>query len=178
VNPNRYDDTSKLNYLCAAGVCFMYLVALNTKLREMGWFKRKKINEPDILNFLDLVSLGTVCDVVPLIGLNRAIVKQGLKVLKKRSNLGLKTVGCDSTLHKSYKVFNPRLDLFFNTFSPCLTMALFKPINGTTSHTVPNETKSKKFKISGSFIFFLLNQPISRNFVLSATKYIKQTQTR
>ena len=92
VNPNRHDDTSKLSYLCAAGVCFMYLVALNTKLREMGWFKRKKINEPDILNFLDLVSLGTVCDVVPLIGLNRAIVKQGLKVLKKRSNLGLKTL--------------------------------------------------------------------------------------
>jgi len=92
VNPNRYDDTSNLNYLCAAGVCFMYLVALNKKLREEGWFKNNKIIEPNILNFLDLVSLGTVCDVVPLVGLNRAIVKQGLKVLKKRSNLGLKTL--------------------------------------------------------------------------------------
>ena len=92
VNPNRYDDTSKLNYLCAAGVCFMYLVSLNKKLRETEWFKDKKINEPNLLNFLDLVSLGTVCDVVPLVGLNRAIVKQGLKVLKKRSNLGLKTL--------------------------------------------------------------------------------------
>ena len=92
VNPNRYDDTSKLNYLCAAGVCFMYLVSLNKKLRETEWFKDKKINEPNILNFLDLVSLGTVCDVVPLVGLNRAFVKQGLKILKKRSNLGLKTL--------------------------------------------------------------------------------------
>ena len=92
VNPNRYDDTSKLNYLCAAGVCFMYLVSLNKKLREAEWFKDKKINEPNILNFLDLVSLGTVCDVVPLVGLNRAFVKQGLKILKKRSNLGLKTL--------------------------------------------------------------------------------------
>jgi len=92
VNPNRYDDTSGLNYLCAAGVCFVFLVALNRKLRETNWFKDNKITEPNILDFLDLVSLGTVCDVVPLIGLNRAIVKQGLKVFKKRTNLGLKTL--------------------------------------------------------------------------------------
>ena len=92
VNPNRYDDTSGLNYLCAAGVCFVFLVGLNKKLRDEDWFKKNNINEPNILNFLDLVSLGTVCDVVPLIGLNRAIVKQGLKIIKKRSNLGLKTL--------------------------------------------------------------------------------------
>jgi len=92
VNPNRLDDTSKLNYLCAAGVCFMFLVAMNKKLRDENWFTLNKINEPKILKFLDLVSLATVCDVVPLIGLNRAIVKQGLKVLKNRSNLGLKTL--------------------------------------------------------------------------------------
>ena len=92
VNPNRYDDTSELNYLCAAGVCFVFLVGLNKKLRDENWFKNNNINEPNILNSLDLVSLGTVCDVVPLIGLNRAIVKQGLKIIKKRSNLGLKTL--------------------------------------------------------------------------------------
>ena len=92
VNPNRYDDTSGLNYLCAAGVCFVFLVALNKKLREKNWFKKNNINEPNILNFLDLVSLGTVCDVVPLVGLNRAIVKQGLQIFKNRTNLGLKTL--------------------------------------------------------------------------------------
>ncbi len=92
VNPNRLDDDSGLNYLCAAGVCFVFLVALNKKLRESMWFKENNIKEPNMLNFLDLVSLGTVCDVVPLIGLNRAFVKQGLKVLKNRSNLGLKTL--------------------------------------------------------------------------------------
>ena len=92
VNPNRYDDTSSLDYLCASGVCFIFLIALNKKLRDEDWFNKNKINEPDLLNLLDLVSLGTVCDVVPLIGLNRAIVKQGLKVIKKRSNLGLKTL--------------------------------------------------------------------------------------
>jgi len=92
VNPNRYDDSSELNYLCAAGVCFVFLVALNKKLRNENWFKQNKISEPKILEFLDLVSLGTVCDVVPLIGLNRAFVKQGLKVITQRSNLGLKTL--------------------------------------------------------------------------------------
>ena len=92
INPNRHDDNSNLNYLCAAGVCFVFLVALNKKLREKKWFEKNNIKEPNMLNFLDLVSLGTVCDVVPLIGLNRAMVKQGLKILKKRSNLGLKTL--------------------------------------------------------------------------------------
>ena len=92
INPNRHDDTSNLNYLCAAGVCFVFLVALNKKLREKKWFEKNNIKEPNMLNFLDLVSLGTVCDVVPLIGLNRAMVKQGLLILKKRSNLGLKTL--------------------------------------------------------------------------------------
>ncbi|HIO51181.1 MAG TPA: single-stranded-DNA-specific exonuclease RecJ, partial [Pelagibacteraceae bacterium] len=116
VNPNRYDDTSKLNYLCAAGVCFMFLVALNKKLRDRNWFEKKKINEPNILNFLDLVSLGTVCDVVPLVDLNRAIVTQGLKILKKRLNLGLKTLydlckieSQPTTYHLGY-ILGPRIN--------------------------------------------------------------------
>ena len=92
VNPNRFEDRSELNYLCAAGVCFMFLVALNKRLRDQNWFSINAIKEPDLMNVLDLVSLGTVCDVVPLIGINRAFVKQGLKVLKKKNNLGLKTL--------------------------------------------------------------------------------------
>ena len=116
VNPNRYDDKSNLNYLCAAGVCFMFLVALNKKLRELNWFKKNNINEPDLINYLDLVSLGTVCDVVPLVGLNRAIVSQGLEILKKKSNLGLKTLknicGIESNLntyHLGY-ILGPRIN--------------------------------------------------------------------
>ena len=101
VNPNRFDDESRLNYLCAAGVCFMFLIALNKKLRELKWFNTKKVNEPNLLDYLDLVSLGTVCDVVPLVGLNRAIVSQGLELMKK-TNLGLKTLknicGIDSNI--------------------------------------------------------------------------------
>ena len=92
VNPNRIDDNSNLQYLCAAGVTFMFLVSMNRELRNIKWFYKNKINEPDLINYLDLVSLGTVCDVVPLIGLNRALVKQGLKILKTKKNLGLKTL--------------------------------------------------------------------------------------
>ena len=92
INPNRFDDNSNLNYLCAAGVTFMFLVSLNKELRIDNWFKNKNIEEPNLINFLDLVALGTICDVVPLIGLNRAIVRQGLKILKSRKNLGLKTL--------------------------------------------------------------------------------------
>ena len=92
VNPNRIDDKSNLNYLCAAGVTFMFLIALNKKLRLINWFKNKDFDEPNLLEYLDLVSLGTICDVVPLVGLNRAIVYQGLKVLKTKKNLGLKTL--------------------------------------------------------------------------------------
>jgi len=92
INPNRFDDRSELNYLCAAGVCFLFLVALNKKLRDIKWFLNNSVNEPELMNVLDLVSLGTVCDVVPLIGLNRAIVYQGLKILKRKNNLGLKTL--------------------------------------------------------------------------------------
>ena len=92
VNPNRIDDKSKLEYLCAAGVSFMFLISLNKELRSLNWFKKNNFQEPNLLDYLDLVSLGTVCDVVPLVGLNRAIVKQGLKIIKLKKNLGLKTL--------------------------------------------------------------------------------------
>ena len=92
INPNRFDDNSNLQNLCAAGVTFMFLVSLNRKLRIKKWFQNNNINEPDLINYLDLVSLGTVCDVVPLTGLNRAFVKQGLKIIKLKKNLGIKTL--------------------------------------------------------------------------------------
>ena len=92
INPNRLDDKSNLKYLCAAGVSFIFLVSINRELRSIDWFKKNSINEPNLINYLDLVSLGTVCDVVPLIGLNRANVKQGLKILKAKKNIGLKTL--------------------------------------------------------------------------------------
>ncbi len=116
INPNRIDDESSLNYLCAAGVCFMTLISLNSELRKKNWFTDNKINEPNLLEFLDLVSLGTICDVVPLTGLNRAIVKQGLKIFDLKKNLGLKTLidicrieNKTSTYHLGY-VLGPRIN--------------------------------------------------------------------
>lgn len=87
VNPNRLDDDSGLEQLAAVGVSFMLVVAVNRALRKRGWYTDRP--EPELLQWLDLVALGTVCDVVPLTGLNRALVKQGLKVMAGRTNAGL-----------------------------------------------------------------------------------------
>ncbi len=87
VNPNRLDETSPHRHLAAVGVAFLLAVAVNRRLRTLGWFNHRQ--EPDLLDLLDLVALGTVADVVPLIGLNRAFVAQGLKVMAGRRNLGL-----------------------------------------------------------------------------------------
>lgn len=90
VNPNRLDQESTCKNLAAVGVCFLLVVALNRLLRDNGFFTTKP--EPDLLQLLDLVALGTVCDVMTLQGLNRAFVAQGLKVMKKRSNVGLRAL--------------------------------------------------------------------------------------
>ena len=87
INPNRVDESNHLGNLAAVGVAFLLAVALNRELRRAGWYKSRP--EPDLLASLDLVALGTVCDVVPLTGLNRALVAQGLKVLHARGNVGL-----------------------------------------------------------------------------------------
>jgi single-stranded-DNA-specific exonuclease len=89
VNPNQPGDTSGLGHLCAAGVTFLFLVGLNRHLRESGFYEEKKIAEPDLRLFLDLVGLATVCDVVPLTGLNRAFVRQGLGQISTLSRPGL-----------------------------------------------------------------------------------------
>ena len=83
VNPNRQDEDSEFGYLCAAGVVFLALVAANRSLRNAGK------TPPDLIGLLDLVALATVADVAPLQGLNRALVRQGLKVMGGRGRAGL-----------------------------------------------------------------------------------------
>lgn len=87
INPNRLDDESGQGQLAAVGVTFLLLVELNRLLRENGYFDGK--TPPNLLSFLDIVALGTVCDVVPLTGVNRAFVAQGLKVMARRANPGI-----------------------------------------------------------------------------------------
>ena len=72
-------------------------------------------------------------------------------------------------------IFYGVLLLFFNICNPCFTIALFSPINGTTSQTVPNETKSRKFKILGSFILLFSNHFLSLSFLFKATRKTKHT---
>lgn len=94
VNPKRLDqndDRPDLGYMAAVGVVFMTVVAVNRLLRQKGYYT-KSLPEPNLMNWLDLVALGSVCDVVPLLGLNRAFVTQGLKIMANRQNLGLKTL--------------------------------------------------------------------------------------
>ena len=87
VNPNRLDDTSGMTSLCAAGVSFLTAVAVVRALRRSGFFAQRP--EPNLLGLLDLVALATVCDVMPLVGLNRALVGQGLKVMGQRARPGI-----------------------------------------------------------------------------------------
>lgn len=89
VNPNRFDESSAQGHLAAVGVTFLLLVALHKKLKDENYFSQ---SEPDLRWLLDIVALGTVCDVVPLRGANRAFVVQGLKVLRQRQNIGLATL--------------------------------------------------------------------------------------
>lgn len=92
INPNLLDEKFPHKNLCAAGVTFLFVVAINKKLREKNFYAQKK--EPILLDLLDLVALGTVCDVMSLTGLNRALVASGLKILKQRKNPGLRAI-CD-----------------------------------------------------------------------------------
>ena len=88
VNPNRLDEDGHYGYLCAAGVVFVTLVGMLRCLRTRGYFTGN-LTEPNLLRYVDIVALATVCDVVPLRGLNRAFVRQGLKVMAERRHAGL-----------------------------------------------------------------------------------------
>ncbi len=88
VDPNRLDDDSPHKQLAAVGVAFLLAVGVNRALRLANWYGPSR-PEPDLRQWLDLVALGTVADVVPLTGLNRALVRQGLQVMQKRGNVGL-----------------------------------------------------------------------------------------
>ncbi len=116
INPNRIDEKFPHKNIAAVAVCFLLIVALNKKLREKDFYQKNNLVEPNILSLLDLVALGTVCDVMPLSGINRSFVTQGLKILKQRKNLGIKELmniaGIDqepSAYHLGF-VLGPRIN--------------------------------------------------------------------
>jgi single-stranded-DNA-specific exonuclease len=88
INPNRLDESSPHRQLAAVGVAFLLVVAVNRAARARGYFSTAR-PEPDLLQWLDIVALGTVCDQVRLTGVNRALVTQGLKIMARRANAGI-----------------------------------------------------------------------------------------
>ena len=114
INPNRLDETGEYGQLAAVGVTFLLLVALNRTLRDAGWYTSR--SEPNILDWLDIVALGTVCDMVPLTRVNRALVSQGFKVMARRGNAGICALGdivglneTPGTFHAGF-IFGPRVN--------------------------------------------------------------------
>ena len=104
VNPNRLDEDGQYGYLCAAGVVFVALVGMLRCLRNYGYFT-DNMTQPDLLRYIDIVALATVCDVVPLKGLNRAFVRQGLKVMAERRHAGLTKLADVASMNSAPNVY-------------------------------------------------------------------------
>lgn len=114
VNPNRKDETSKYGYMAAVGVAFLTSVAIISTLRARNYFNKKK--EPSLISLLDIVALGTICDVVPLEDLNRTFVVQGLKIINQLQNSGIRAfydllkLDCEITPYHLGYVIGPRIN--------------------------------------------------------------------
>jgi len=116
INPNRLDDDFPFKSIAAVTVAFFVVTAVRMRLRETGWLEANGVNDFELIHLLDLVALGTVCDVMPLVGVNRALVRLGLDVMRQRTNNGLATLADAlkienkiSSHHLGY-VFGPRLN--------------------------------------------------------------------
>ncbi|MDR2724100.1 MAG: single-stranded-DNA-specific exonuclease RecJ [Holosporaceae bacterium] len=110
INPHRPDEKNNYKYLCATGLVFIYVVGINRQLKEVGFYGTKM--EPDLTDYLDLVALATVCDVVDLIELNRTFVQAGLKVIKQRRNLGIGIL-LSAPINKSIGIITSETISFF-----------------------------------------------------------------
>ena len=116
INPNRVGDNSNLNSLCATSLVFIFLIALDRELKKKKWYDNNKIVPPDLTEMLDLVALATICDVVPLVGINRYFVQKGLSLIKEGKNIGLNAISeiCDlKTKPEEYHLgflYGPRIN--------------------------------------------------------------------
>ncbi|MGH6878936.1 MAG: single-stranded-DNA-specific exonuclease RecJ, partial [Rhizomicrobium sp.] len=116
VNPNQPGDVSGLSHLCAAGVTFLFAVALNRELRRSGWYAQNGLVEPDLRRSLDLVGLATVCDVVPLVGINRAFVHAAAGRLSRLDRPGIRALAATARAEAPFSsyhcgfVFGPRIN--------------------------------------------------------------------
>jgi single-stranded-DNA-specific exonuclease len=122
INPHRPDEIDDYKRLCATGLVFMCIVGLNRLLRKSGFYSRQKpytrINEPNLMDYMDLVALATVCDVMEMRGLNRAFVRAGLKVIQMRKNVG---IGAMIAINKKISAITAETIAFF--FGPRINAA-------------------------------------------------------
>jgi single-stranded-DNA-specific exonuclease len=116
VNPNGPDDSSGITYVCAAGLTFLFLVAVQRMLRLEGWFASQGVVESDLMGELDIVALATIADIVPLHGINRAFVRQGLRKLDTLERPGLAALAklasarAPFSAHHLGFIFGPRIN--------------------------------------------------------------------
>lgn len=144
INPNRYDQKSDFTNLAAVGVTFLLIASLNRYLdEEINFFKDKK--KPDLRNYLDLVALGTVCDIVPLTGLNRAFVKQGLKIFNKSKNTGINAMIENAKIQRRIDVgelgfvFGPRINAGGRIGDPSLGTKLLTSKNPSEAYEIAEQ---------------------------------------
>lgn len=104
VNPNRVDEDSKYTYLAAVGVSYLFITAVYITLKQKNLHEKYAL--PNLLQYLDLVALGTVCDVMKLQGLNRAFVIQGLKILAQTNNVGLKALFKTANISEAFSIYH------------------------------------------------------------------------
>ncbi len=140
VNPNQPGDTSGLGSVCAAGITFLFVVALNRALRESGWYAKRGIAEPDLRTMADLVGLATVCDVVPLVGVNRAFVRAGLAKIARLDRPGFAALAqvaeakAPFTPYSLGFIFGPRINAGGRVGRSSLGVELLTAKDAATAH--------------------------------------------
>lgn len=160
INPKQKSDTSNLKYLAGVGVAFLFIVALNSKI------KNSFSNKINLIDFLDLVALGTVCDSMPLIKLNRAFVVTGLKVLNARKNIGLdylmNIAGIDKATEYSLGfVLGPRINAAGRLENPEIALKLLLTNDENKAQELAyklNELNKQRINIQNAIIIDAISQ--------------------
>ncbi len=170
INPKRHDDNSGLDMLCAATVCFLACVAVNTEYRKAGLFKGQQ--EPPLKDWLDLIAMATICDMVPLTGPNRLFVQYGLQKMMTTENIGLKALcevsgvkGLPTVMHMGFNL-GPRINAGSRVHKADLGAKLLSSEDGEEALNIAwtlNDCNDKRKEIQAQMMQEALGQVAARN---------------